>query len=76
MTMLEEIRVYLMQRWESNRQKITKYDSIVLPNIKKRMERESKKTNHWIVRRAGEYDYEVRHTSLNGEKYVVNLYKK
>ncbi|CAK8573059.1 unnamed protein product [Lathyrus sativus] len=45
MTMLEKIRVYIMQIWESNRH-------------------------------AGEYDYEVRHTSLNGEKYVVNLYKK
>ncbi|CAK8532920.1 unnamed protein product [Lathyrus sativus] len=40
------------------------------------MERESQKTNHWIVRRACEYDYEVKHTSLNGEKYIVNLYKK
>ncbi|CAK8571886.1 unnamed protein product [Lathyrus sativus] len=40
------------------------------------MERESQKTNHWIVRRTGEYDNEVRHTSLNGEKYVVNFYKK
>ncbi|CAK8565879.1 unnamed protein product [Lathyrus sativus] len=50
MTMLEEIRVYIMKRWESNRQKITKYDGIILPNIKKRMEKESQKTNHWIVR--------------------------
>ncbi|CAK8560614.1 unnamed protein product [Lathyrus sativus] len=75
-TMLEEIRVYITQRWESNRKKITKYDDIILPNIKKRMERESQKTNHWIVRSAGEYEYEVRHTSLNGEKYAVNLNKK
>ncbi|CAK8567361.1 unnamed protein product [Lathyrus sativus] len=64
-TMIEEIRVYIMQRWESNRKKITKYDDIILPNIKKRMERESQKTNHWIVRSACEYDYELRHTSLN-----------
>lgn len=27
-------------------------------------------------RRASECDYEVRHISLNGEKYVVNLSKK
>ncbi|CAK8566902.1 unnamed protein product [Lathyrus sativus] len=40
------------------------------------MERESQKTNHWIVRRAGEYDYEVKHISLNGEKHAVNLSKK
>ncbi|CAK8565667.1 unnamed protein product [Lathyrus sativus] len=71
---LEEIRVYLMQIWESNRKKIAKYEGIILPNIKKRMERESQKTNHWI--RTSEYDYEVRNISLNGEKYVINLYKK
>ncbi|CAK8544325.1 unnamed protein product [Lathyrus sativus] len=74
--MLKEIRVYILQRWESNRKKVTKYDGFVLSNIKKRMEKESQKTNHWIVRRVCEYDYEVRHTSLNGEKYIVNLYKK
>lgn len=49
-TMLEEIRVYLMQRWESNRQKIAKYEGSILPNIKKRLAKESQKTNHWIVR--------------------------
>lgn len=49
-TMLEEIRVYIMKRWESNRKKIDKYEDTILPNIKKRMERESQKTNHWIVR--------------------------
>ncbi|CAK8541988.1 unnamed protein product [Lathyrus sativus] len=75
-TVIEEIRVYIMHRWESNRKNITKYDGIILPNIKKMTERKSQKTNHWIVRCACEYDYEVKNTSVNGEKYVVNLYKK
>ena len=48
--MLEEIRVCIVQRWKSNRKKIGKYEDTILPNIKKRMERESQKTNHWIVR--------------------------
>lgn len=50
MVMLEEIRVYIMQIWESNRKKIDKYEDTKLRNIKKRMERESQKINHWIVR--------------------------
>ncbi|XP_058783844.1 uncharacterized protein LOC131658582 [Vicia villosa] len=75
-TMLEEIRVYLMQRWESNREKIAKFEGDILPNIKKKITKESGRTNYWIVRRAGEFDYEVRHISNNGEKYVVNLSTK
>ncbi|CAK8577543.1 unnamed protein product [Lathyrus sativus] len=50
MTMLEEIRVYLMQIWESNRQKISKFDDTIQPNIKKNIEKESQRTNNWIVR--------------------------
>lgn len=49
-TMLEDIRVYLMQRWETNRQKIARYEDNVLPNIKKRIARESAYTNNWLVR--------------------------
>lgn len=37
MTMIEEIGVYLMQRWESNRHKIAKFDDIILPNKKKKL---------------------------------------
>lgn len=40
-TILEEIRVYLIQRSESNRKNIGKYEGIILRNIQKRMERES-----------------------------------
>lgn len=49
-TMLEEIRVYLMQRWEANKQKISRYEDGILPNIKKRIARESSFTNIWLVR--------------------------
>ncbi|CAK8579156.1 unnamed protein product [Lathyrus sativus] len=49
-TMLEEIRVYLMQRWESNRQKIAKCADTIMPNIKKRLEKESQRTNSWVVK--------------------------
>lgn len=52
-TMCEDIRVYLMEKWEANRKKIAKYEDDVLPNIKKKMVREAANTNNWVVR----YDF-------------------
>ncbi|XP_058733572.1 uncharacterized protein LOC131605205 [Vicia villosa] len=75
-TMLEEIRVYLMLKWESNREKIAKFEGDTLPNIKKKLAKESGRTKYWIVRRACEFVYEVRYISNNEEKYVVNLSTK
>ncbi|CAK8571292.1 unnamed protein product [Lathyrus sativus] len=75
-TVIEEIRAYLMMKWESNRKKISKYEGDILPNIKKRITKESEKSNKWLVRRAGEFDYEVRHILYNGEKYFVSLSTK
>jgi hypothetical protein len=58
-SMLEDIRVYVMERWQLNREKIAKYaDGEVLPNIKKKLEKESSYTNNWVVR------YELLNTSL------------
>lgn len=48
-TMLEDIRVYIMERWEKNRQKIQQYPGSVLPNIKKKIEKEASFTNKWLV---------------------------
>ena len=47
-TMLEEIRTYLMTRWADNRKKIHKYKESVLPNIKKRLGKEITKSTRWI----------------------------
>jgi hypothetical protein len=49
-TMCEDIRVYFMEKWEVNRNKIARYEDVVLPNIKKRLARESAYTNVWLVR--------------------------
>ncbi|GAU39486.1 hypothetical protein TSUD_279070 [Trifolium subterraneum] len=49
-TMIEEIRVYLMERWEKSRQKIGRYAESILPNIKKKLEREASFSNQWMVR--------------------------
>jgi hypothetical protein len=49
-TICEDIKVYVMERWEANRQKIARYEDGVLPNINKRLIRESAYTNNWLVR--------------------------
>ena len=49
-TMLEELRVYLMERWEKNRQKRANYEGSILPNIKKILAKESSYTNNLLVR--------------------------
>lgn len=49
-TMLEDIRIYMMERWEKNRQKVTNYADNILPNIRKKIEREKSFTNNWVVR--------------------------
>lgn len=45
-TMLEDIRVCLMERWEMNRQNFFKYEYVVMPKIKKILENESSYTNN------------------------------
>ena len=49
-TNMEEIRVYMMERWQKNREKISRYGDGVLPNIKKKLEKESSYTKNWLVR--------------------------
>jgi len=39
-----------MEKGDSNRTKIARYEDDVLPNIKKRSARESVYTNNWLVR--------------------------
>jgi hypothetical protein len=51
-TMLEDIRIYMMERWEKNRQKVANYADNILPNIRKKIEREKSFTNNWVVRYA------------------------
>jgi hypothetical protein len=56
-TMLEEIRLYIMERWEKNKHKIQNYPDSVLPNIKKKMEKEACFTNKWLLRYDGVYNF-------------------
>jgi len=49
-TMMEEIRIYLMKRWASNRKKIAAIEGPICPKIKSRLEKETEKTKYWIPR--------------------------
>ncbi|WVZ24820.1 hypothetical protein V8G54_003364 [Vigna mungo] len=49
-SMLEEIRMYLMNRWTSNRKKVSKFEGIICPKIKKRLQKELEKTKYWMPR--------------------------
>jgi hypothetical protein len=48
--MMEEIRVYLMERWQKNREAAAKFEGSVLPKIKKKLEKEIEHTNMWMAR--------------------------
>lgn len=48
-TIIEEIKVYLMLKWESNGQKTFKYEGNILSNIK-RIVNDSQKINNLIMR--------------------------
>jgi hypothetical protein len=49
-TMLEEIKGYLMTRWTTNRSKFDNLDGSVLPNIKKKLEKEQQSCRFWSCR--------------------------
>jgi len=49
-SMMEEIRIYLMKRWASNRRKINIFEGSICLRIKNRMEKEATKTKYWLPR--------------------------
>jgi hypothetical protein len=49
-TMMEEIRAYLMERWQRNKEAAAKFEGSVLPKIKKKLEKEIEHTNMWMAR--------------------------
>lgn len=50
-TMFEEIRCYLMERWARNRSKMIELEvGAVLPNIKKKLLKERERSRFWMCR--------------------------
>ncbi|XP_072087389.1 uncharacterized protein [Arachis hypogaea] len=73
LTMLEDIRVYLMKRWAENRVLIEKYKDDILPRIKLKLQKEIDASRWWFPVAAGISKFEV----IRGrDKFVVDLLKK
>ncbi|XP_027937571.1 uncharacterized protein LOC114192148 isoform X2 [Vigna unguiculata] len=72
-SMLEDIRIYMMKRWQSKRQKLEKMEGQIYTKVNSRLQEESKKSRYWIPSCAGGKVFEVAHLSVLGDKYVVNL---
>jgi len=50
MSMMEEIRLYMMQRWAENRSKIKSFKNSICPRIKTRLDNETTNSTNWIPR--------------------------
>ncbi|WVY95230.1 hypothetical protein V8G54_034318 [Vigna mungo] len=74
-TMLEEIRLYLMNKWAKNRTKSQSISGSICPKIKSRLNKESQLTKYWIPSWSGLKLFEVRHISQAGDKFTVDIDK-
>ncbi|CAK8562570.1 unnamed protein product [Lathyrus sativus] len=73
-TMVEEIRTYMMERWATNRTRFQNMvDVEVLSNIRRKIEKTSTYTNFWLVKMFDEHIFEVRHLENQVDKFSVNL---
>ncbi|RYR07628.1 hypothetical protein Ahy_B05g075028 [Arachis hypogaea] len=69
-TILEDIRVYLMSRWAVNRELIKNFNGTVLPRIREKIERRSRSAGEWRSYWSAAQTYEV----VNGlSKFAVDL---
>ncbi|KAL6348003.1 hypothetical protein AAG906_037732 [Vitis piasezkii] len=71
LTMMEIIRVMLMQRLQTKRDHMRRYEGRVCPRIYKKLERIKSEVGHCISRWNGESKYEVEY--IYGGRYVVDL---
>ncbi|PNX65205.1 hypothetical protein L195_g054424, partial [Trifolium pratense] len=78
-TMLEDIKDYLMDTWTTRRNKYDHLpDGSVMPKIQEKMQEERKSCRRWSCRLAGEKIYDVvliRNADVTTEKYIVDLNK-
>ncbi|XP_017410575.1 uncharacterized protein LOC108322825 [Vigna angularis] len=72
-TMLEEIRVYIMKKWATNRIKMCNIDFDICPKIRKILIKESNLSKNWIPSWFGDKMFEVRHCAVITNKFAVNL---
>ncbi|CAI9289987.1 unnamed protein product [Lactuca saligna] len=72
-TMLEEIRLYVMERMYNQKIKGHKWDMEICSSIRKRIEKMKEEQRYWDVIPSGEEEYEVK---LAHEVYAVHLESK
>ncbi|WVY90437.1 hypothetical protein V8G54_035951 [Vigna mungo] len=72
-SMLEDIRVYIMNRWAANRKKMTQYQATICPKVWNRFQKESWLGRYWLPRWSGDKLFEVIHISQFGHQFVVNV---
>ncbi|KAG4986020.1 hypothetical protein JHK86_033711 [Glycine max] len=72
-SMLENIHIYLMERWDTNSKKVVAWEGSVLANIKKRLMLESRNTNNWLPRMARDHLFEVILITQLEDKFTMNL---
>lgn len=71
-TLCEWIRRYLISRFATLREKLSKYHGIVMPKPRKRLDREIEKSGHWFPLWGGASKFEITHMQLI-DKFVVDL---
>ncbi|RYR11104.1 hypothetical protein Ahy_B05g079590 [Arachis hypogaea] len=69
-TMLEDIRVYIMTRWAANRARIQVYQGNIMPTIRKKLEKRAKYARDWRPFWSAASKYEVM---CGLDKFVVDL---
>ncbi|RYR67957.1 hypothetical protein Ahy_A03g014430 [Arachis hypogaea] len=69
-TMLEDIRVYMMTRWVANRERVLNYPGNIMPMIRKKLEKQASLARDWRPYWSSSSKYEVM---CGLDKYVVDL---
>ncbi|WVZ25187.1 hypothetical protein V8G54_003731 [Vigna mungo] len=74
-SMLEDIRLYMMKRWATNRSRVTSFKSSICPKIQSRLNKEAQQTKYWIPSWSAHKIFEIRHVSQSGDNFVVDIDK-
>ena len=74
-TMGEWIRIYLMNRFATLRDKLKNYKGEVMPKPMKRLDWVVEKFGNWVVAWGGDGDFKVTHLHY-GEKFIIGINNK
>ncbi|WVZ09778.1 hypothetical protein V8G54_014308 [Vigna mungo] len=72
-TLLEDIRLYMMKRWAANRSRVTSFKSTTCPKFLSRLQKEALQTKNWVPSWSAHKLFEIRHVSQSGDNFVVDI---